>query len=84
MKLGQTGPFDMPMRTSIPWCISTGLKASESCGTAKIKKEEDLNPALDKETRGESSSEKNENDFMEKHNFSTPLQTPNTSKIRLV
>lgn len=35
MKLGETGPFDIPRRTSIPWCKSTGLNVSESRGSAK-------------------------------------------------
>ena len=38
MKLGGTGPFDMPRRTSIPWWKSTGLTVSESRGSARNEK----------------------------------------------
>ena len=34
MKLGQIGPFEMPSRTSIPWCMSAGRNVSESHGSA--------------------------------------------------
>ena len=42
-KVGQTGPFDRPSRTSMPWCMSAGRKLSESRGSAHHSQKQKVN-----------------------------------------